>query len=334
VWRIEGSHGTESEGAVGVEDLGTSRTPARLDTVYDLASLTKPLATALLLLLLEQEQRIDLEAEARLVLPELTGSPYEDASFIDLGVHRSGLPAWRPLYLQASDVKGYLAGIVREPRATTPGSTLYSDLGFILLGAALERIGGESLDHLFATRIAAPLGLPRIGFANEGERFADAAPTEIGSAYERGLAGESGHGYAWKTDRPRGEVHDENARVLGGVAGHAGLFGTSREVAAIAREMLWPRILPLGPRQRKLLLSGVEGPGSRAFGLMPAGESETLRNVLPGSAVGHFGFTGTSLWLDPAAGRIYVLLTNRVHPRVPREEFTEIRREFHLLASV
>jgi len=128
-------------------------------------------------------------------------------------------------------------------------------------------------------------------------------------------------------------VHDENARVLGGVAGHAGLFGTADAVAAVAREMLRPRLLPLRAEQRDLLLRPRGGEGGRSFGLMTAADSDTLREVLPPGSVGHFGFTGPSLWIDPAAGRIFVLLANRVLPGPHGDDIRGLRREFHRLAA-
>jgi CubicO group peptidase (beta-lactamase class C family) len=196
----------------------------------------------------------------------------------------------------------------------------------------LERISGVPLDRLFARRVAVPLGLPRAGFASASGGFTDAAATERGNEYERALAGEAGAGHRWPTELLRGEVHDGNARALGGVAGHAGLFGTLEEVASIARVILRPGSLPLGDRTRRLLLRPAPPERTRTLGLEAAAASRAARGVLPGPAPGHTGFTGTSLWLDPGAGSIFVLLTNRVHPRVPEREFHPVRRGFHRLA--
>jgi CubicO group peptidase (beta-lactamase class C family) len=298
-------------------------TPA---TPFDLASLTKPLATALLAALAEDEGRLDLGAPAGTWLPELAGSPWARASLLDLGAHRAGLPPWRPLYLSGSTREAYLDAIAREPLAQAPGTTQYSDLGFVLLGFVVERALGSPLDRLFDERIAGPLALPRAGYAGTTTRFADAAPTERGNAYERALCGDAGRDHPFRTETIRGAVHDGNAWGLGGIAGHAGVFATAAEVAAIARFVL-------DSPARRRMLAPVAGPGSRSFGFTFPSLTESVGGVLDEDAVGHFGFTGTSLWIEPRSGRSYVLLTNRVHPEVPRADFTRVRQTFHRVAK-
>ena len=316
-----------AHGAVGrVAVAGERVTEA---TPFDLASLTKPLATATLYLLLEQEGTIEGRASIETWLPEAAGTPLGRLPLECLASHDSGLPAWAPLAARARDLAGYLAEIVRLV-ATEPGPRgVYSDLGYILLGAALERATGTDLARLFERRIAWPLGLSRLGFAAAGR--GDAAATEEGNEYERVLAGAAGAGYRWRTRIPRGEVHDANAHGLGGVAGHAGLFGTAEEVACVCGEWLEPERLPLGASARERLLRAASSDG-RTLGLVLAAHSRAARGVLPDNAPGHTGFTGTSLWLDPQVGGIYVLLTNRVHPRVVPRDFQYLRRGFHRLA--
>lgn len=321
-----------SHGVVGFRCLEPEVERAVEETPYDLASLTKPLATALLAVLLEEEGSLDLEAPARTLLPELGGTAYGEVPLLDLASHRAGLPAWRPLYLEANDLEGYLEAIARERPSVPPGRTLYSDLGYILLGAAVERAGGARLDQLFGERIARPLGLLRTRFARAGRPVPEAAATERGNRYERAMAGPAGAEFPWRTEIIRGEAHDGNAWWLGGVAGHAGLFSTAREVAEIAQEILAPSRLPLGARARARLLEPAAGPGSRTCGLAPVREFVSLAGVLPDGAVGHMGFTGTSLWLWPEGRRLFVLLTNRVHPEAAGEAIHEIRREFHRLS--
>jgi CubicO group peptidase (beta-lactamase class C family) len=217
--------------------------------------------------------------------------------------------------------------------AVVSGTTLYSDLGFILLGAVVERVTGRTLDRLFDERIARPLALSRTGFAVEPRRFPDAAATERGNGYERRLAGPDAPPAAFRQDIPRGEVHDGNAHALGGVSGHAGLFGTVGEVTTLLREILEPARLPLSPGSRRKLLEPVAGPGSRSFGFVMARDSQAASGVLPDDAPGHTGFTGTSIWLDPGASATFVLLTNRVHPVVPPHDFQPVRRGFHRMAK-
>jgi serine-type D-Ala-D-Ala carboxypeptidase len=333
VWWVESFGRALSRGAAGDAATAPTREAVEEETPFDLASLTKPLATALIAVLLEAEGKIDPHAPASVLLPELRGTAYEDATLTDLASHRAGLPAWRPLYLEASSLDAYVRAIARTEPECAPGVTRYSDLSYLLLGAALERAAGTALDSMFDGRVAGPLGLRATGFAGSRRRFSRAAATEDGSRFERAKSGAGGEGHAWRTAVPRGEVHDGNAHALGGVAGHAGLFGTASEVAAIAREVLSPRTLALTAEGRRRLLTPVAGATTRTFGFTTAVLSDAARGVLKDAAPGHTGFTGTSVWLDPDAGRVYVLLTNRIHPVVPAEDFQPVRREFHAIAA-
>jgi serine-type D-Ala-D-Ala carboxypeptidase len=332
-WWVECGGPILSRGAAGDAAATPAREAADEGTPFDLASLTKPLATALLAVLLEGEGKIEPDAPAAALLPELRGSAYEGATLSSLAAHRAGLPAWRPLYLFASTLDGYVQAAARAEPGCAPGATMYSDLSYVLLGAAVERAAGTSLDALFDLRVAGPLGLRSTGFAGPRRRFARAAATEEGTRFERGMAGARGEAHAWRETISRGEVHDGNAYGLGGVAGHAGLFGTASEVAAIGREILSPRALALPVEGRRRLLTPVAGTGTRTFGFTTAASSGAARGALPDGAPGHTGFTGTSVWLDPDSGRVYVLLTNRIHPNVPAEDFQPVRREFHAIAS-
>jgi CubicO group peptidase (beta-lactamase class C family) len=328
-----GSHGLAvSYGAVGTATVDSDGDTVTEDTAFDLGSLTKPLATATLLVMLEREGQLDIEASLGAVLAEIRGFPLAEQSLLSLASHTAGLAAWAPLYLQASSLDGYVTEILRrEPERA--GGTLYSDLGYVLLGAVLERVTGRGLDALFDERLAAPLGLARTGFAASGCEFPDAAATERGNSYERDMAGNEGAGHRWRREIPRGQVHDANAHGLGGVAGHAGLFGTANEVARIAGEILRPRVLPLDERARGRMLRVTPGSDGRTVGMVVASRSAAARGILPDDSPGHTGFTGTSLWLDVASERRYVLLTNRVHPHVPQRDFQWLRRAFHRLAA-
>jgi len=331
VWRVEGPGGVVSHGAVGQAATEPRVEPLFESTPYDLASLTKPLVTGLLLARLEQRGQLDLGAPTARHLDVLRGSGLADVSLATLAAHASGLPAWKPLYLHAGDPAGYLGQIATLP-LQEPGRAVYSDLGYILLGAILERVSANTLDRLFHDEIAEPLGLERMGYAIDETRFPDAAPTERGNAYERGLAGEEGQAHHWRTHILRGEVHDANAHGLGGVAGHAGLFGTAGEVARLGRELLDSRVLGLDAQARGRLLEPLDGSATRTTGMVLAGASDAARGVLPDDAPGHTGFTGTSMWLNPAEGSVFVLLTNRVHPRVERRDFQDLRHGFHRIA--
>jgi CubicO group peptidase (beta-lactamase class C family) len=330
-WWVEGP-GIVSHGAVGRAALEPAAEPVIESTLYDLASLTKPLCTALLACLLEQDGRLGLEDPVAEHVRELSGSPYGAATLLDLAGHRARFPAWKPLYLEAADEEAFLRAIASTPPVARDAGSLYSDLGYIVLGIAIERCAGVPLDRFFRERVAARLGLGTLTFAPRGATLADAAPTERGNVAEREMAGEPGAGFPWRTGIIRGEVHDVNAHRLGGVAGHAGLFGSASAVATIAREILDPRCLDLRPEARRRLLRPSHPGSDRTVGFVLARASEAARGALPEDAPGHVGFTGTSVWLDPARGSFYVLLTNRVHPRVAPETFQPERLAFHRLA--
>jgi CubicO group peptidase (beta-lactamase class C family) len=330
VWAVSGPSGIISEWALGHAAFEPERVEAGTGTLYDLASLTKPLCTGLALVILEEQGRCSLDAPAVEWLPELEGSAYSDVSLLRFAAHTAGFPAWRPLYLTGSDGAAFLATIAAEP-AGAPGKTVYSDLGYVCLGIAIERIVGRPLDVWFEESVATVLGLEHLGFATRVDCSA-AAPTERGNVYERSLVGDAGARHAWRRSMIRGEVHDGNAYALGGVAGHSGLFGALGDVVTLASELIRPRALTLGARAReRLLLEALPGSG-RTVGFVQAVASAAARGVFADDAPGHVGFSGPSLWLEPDRGVVYVLLTNRVHPVVGGADFQAVRLGFHRTA--
>jgi len=333
VWWVGAPGGSVSHGAEGHAAVEPEPIPVREETPFDLASLTKPLATAVLALMLERDRLLDLDAPLQVGFPALARSPFGDATLRDAATHRGGFPAWIALYLSGQRREDYVRAIAGARPGAARGTTLYSDLGYVLLGFAIERAGRATLARQFQDRIAGPLGLSRAGFEDGSGRFADAAATERGNAYERSLAGASAAASRFREHLLRGEVHDGNAWGLGGVAGHAGLFATAEEVAAIAFAILEPARLGLSAGALDAMLVPGEREAGRTFGFALARDTESVRGVLPGHAVGHLGFTGTSLWIDAGQPRIYVLLTNRVHPSVGPREFAPTRRAFHALAA-
>ncbi|MBI1951642.1 MAG: beta-lactamase family protein [Acidobacteria bacterium] len=332
-----------AEGALGLAVVRPERIAATSRTLYDLASLTKPLAGALLAALLDSEGRLSLDHPLACHLPEWTrAGAGSRITLLDLLVHRSGLPAWRPLYLNARDRAACIERLNGEPLERPPGAgVLYSDPGYVLLGFALERAGGAPLDELFLRKVAGPLGLTDLLFRPPGALRRRIAATEEGSRRERALAGPQGDRYnGWRTEVAWGEVHDLNARLLGGVSAHAGLFGTARDILAVAREILDPGAGPgagLLDRERRALFAAnlTAGLGeNRSLGFQIAGGSGgAAGEALSARSFGHTGFTGTSLWIDPDARRIYVLLTNRVHPEFREIDMNAIRRGFHEAAA-
>lgn len=330
-WHVQTPEGPV-EGAAGLEGLepDDARRPATTATRYDLASLTKVLATAPLAVLLAADGSLDLDAPASRLLAPLRGTAWAETTLRALARHESGLPAWRPFHLVARRREAMIEAIAATPPVVAPGRTIYSDLGYILLGAALEVAADAPLDRLFAERIAGPLGVPQLGY-RRGGGDATAAPTERGNEYERRLARATPGAGGFRRELIRGAVHDGNAWALDGVAGHAGLFGSVEEVAALARELLAPSVLPLDGAARDALLVAPAG-STRTFGFVTAAGSGAARGILDDAAPGHTGFTGTSLWLDPESSWFAVLLTNRVHPVAADRSFQPVRRAFHRLA--
>jgi CubicO group peptidase (beta-lactamase class C family) len=336
------------EGAVGT----LSRDPGALavtpDTVFDLASLTKPLATGLALMVLADRGKLKLTTTLGEVLPSRWLPPdKQPLTLASLLTHRAGLPAWLPFYKEVLAAPPPDRATLLEllaaatPLAHPPDTvTLYSDPGFMLLKAVAEKLSGKNLDQFCREEIYRPLGLQILGFIPLPKPAQAVLTTEnrkpktenrIYAATEAGLI----------PGRPgAGEVHDENAWAAGGVAGHSGLFGTGREVfrlvACLWRAYAGEKVGPLTPETVKLFLTVPPG-AERAHGFdTPAGESAGRaagRDFSPRS-VGHLGFTGTSFWLDLDSGQMVVLLTNRVH--LGRDDKTKIqafRPRFHEAAS-
>jgi serine-type D-Ala-D-Ala carboxypeptidase len=343
------------EAALGDAVVEPERIPATLATIYDLASLTKPLVTALLAVILDERGLWNLRAPAAEYLSELRPSKRR-LSLIDLLTHTSGLPNWRPLYLDTNDPAGvaaYIAGLTDEIPEAGPLPVVYSDLNYILLGQAMERVTGTKLDRLAEQEITGPLELKRTMFNPPPALKRETAATEHGQSFEHANAAcdaeARGHegarndtaaprrvpaSYPWRDGVIWGEVHDGNAHYLGGVAGHAGLFSTAREVFQLAHQFL--------PGSRLVSESGLHWftenliPGretARSIGWVLAATADCSAGAaLPPTAIGHNGFTGTSVWMDAAARRVFVLLTNRVHPRIGPIDMKGVRQRFNTLA--
>lgn len=309
---------------------GERRQAVQRTTLYDLASLTKPLVTVLSLLVLIARNRISWNARLDELLRQPIPAPKQAIDLTSLVLHRSGLPAYRPFYhelLQYDDMRLRQAKVVQcildEPLESAPGSeTLYSDLGFILLGEAIERLSGQPLDRFWRDQVAAPLGLDR-------QLLFTPAPEELGDG---GVA--VTESCPWSNTMLRGLVHDENCRSLGGVAGHAGLFGTVEGVLAICGHLLrqW-RGEAEHPRYpsalvRQIFADRADTPWRCGFDT-PSKVNSSSGRFFSSHSVGHLGFTGTSFWIDLERGVAVVLLTNRVHPTRLNEKIRQFRPWFH-----
>lgn len=316
---------------------GMSVTPA---TCFDLASLTKVLATTGLALLAAERGEIGLDAPLAEQLPVLGSGPWRRITPRHLLEHSSGLDAWRGYHAELAAFAGgaWVARrtgrdavrrmVAAERPAAPPGrQSRYSDLGFILLDWLLERAGGVGLDRLFQRRLARPLELADLFFVDLK------APARAAAA-RRGRSFAATERCGWRGRVLCGEVHDDNTYAMGGVSGHAGLFGTAAAVGRLAAVWLdgWQgRPGPLAPDwvRRFWTRSAVAGSDRRlGFDGRSATGSQAGERMGPDS-VGHLGFTGTSLWIDPDRALIAVLLTNRVHPRRADERIRDFRPRLH-----
>jgi CubicO group peptidase (beta-lactamase class C family) len=315
--------------------------PATLETIYDLASLTKPLVTGLLAAMQVERGALELDGAVSDYLKEFDTVEKRAITVRHLLTHTSGLPAWRPLYLLADGgPERVLDTIAAEPLEQEPGvRVVYSDLGFITLGFILQRVAHAPLAELARREIFDPLRLART-FFNPSKLFQTetAACESGGNSYERGVCESEGRnaGGVWRNATIWGEVHDGNAHFLGGVAGHAGLFSTARETLRIAEQFL-PSTTRLLSHDtcalfRTNMTVGLNEARSFAWQLAATPDS-TAGARLPPDAFGHLGFTGTSCWTDPTAERTFILLTNRTHARtLPFVNINSVRRRFHTLA--
>jgi beta-glucosidase-like glycosyl hydrolase/CubicO group peptidase (beta-lactamase class C family) len=369
----------------GALTYGAKAQRAAAETIYDVASLTKPIVTTTAAMMLVERGQLDLDAPVERYLPEFaavsTGDP--DAAWRArvtvrmLLLHDSGLAAHReffkdvrgvnpgakargkrttlieglkphastgrlrrgavaadaagryelssPTSLRAADARlatgSILARVVAEPLVREPGTRIeYSDLGFILLGEIIERLTGESLDEFARKNIFAPLGMKASTFNPPRSLRAKIAPTQNDTVYRKRLL--------------RGEVDDENAWAMGGVAGHAGLFSTAGDIAIFAQMMVNGGIYS---HRRLLARATIEqftarqniGDSARALGWDVPVQPSSSGEHFSLASYGHLGFTGTSLWIDPERKAFVILLTNRVHPTRANEKIKQVRPAIH-----
>ncbi len=339
-------------GALGYAVVEPQRIEARLDTIYDLASITKVVATGLVAAKLSEAGKFDLSESVCSYIPEFDTEDKRAITIKNLLVHDSGIIGWLPTYLFANNPNNVIATLVNIPlEYQTAGKVTYSDLNFIVLGGLIEKTTETSLDKLCREMIFEPLGLSDTSFNPTEIARKRIAASEKGNEYERQLCIEQGFmnpvaiQTSWDSDSIRnpqsafrnyqiwGEVHDHNAYFMGGVAGHAGLFSTAEEVFKIALQFLPNYSQLLKPETCELFRTnftpGMNEDRSFAFQLASTKDSTAGSKMSPQS-FGHTGFTGTSLWIDPVKERIFILLTNRTHNHaLPFVNINSVRREFH-----
>jgi CubicO group peptidase (beta-lactamase class C family) len=299
-------------------DVGSPAvTPA---TVYDLASVTKVVATTAACMILYEQGRFRLEQPVAEVLPEFAGYDARRAlvTFRMLLAHSSGLPAYARMFEGATSKNDILEQAFQIPLAADPGSRAeYSDVGFILLGEALERITGQSLDKFCKEQIFNPLGLATMTFKPAANLKSLIPPTQDDVTFRHEII--------------QGEVNDENAWAMGGVAGHAGCFAKSEDVAIFAECMLRGGAPLLQPHTVELFTRREEIPPgtSRALGWDTPSLPSQSGSLFSPRSYGHLGYTGTSLWLDPERHLSVTLLTNRTWPDREAQSIKQIRPAFH-----
>jgi CubicO group peptidase (beta-lactamase class C family) len=326
--------------ALGYSVVEPYRVANKLDTIYDLASLTKPLITSLLCARRIELGELTLDSSVSHYLPEFDRTDKQMITVRELLTHTSGLPAWRPLYILTEDEPERAAGAIANlDLEYKPGSrVVYSDLGFIALGVLLERMTGHRIAELARKEIFEPLSLKQTFFNPEVALQTGIAACETGNAYEADMSKQLNAG-VYANSRQRviwGEVHDGNAYFLGGAAGHAGLFSTASETFLLAQQFLSESTRLLAPETCKMFRENMtpELEEARSIGWQLAATRDSTGGVnLPPDSFGHNGFTGTCVWIDPIHRRVFILLTNRTHAHaLPFANINAVRREFNTLA--
>ena len=316
--------------------LQTNRSVSQ-NTRFDLASLTKPIATTTMAMLLYERGQLELDAAVVGIVPELFSKSdprRSEITFRMLLAHSSGLPGYEKLFLKTHTRDEMLQAAFTTPLAADPATRAeYSDIGFIILGVALERLAGESMDAFCQREVFGPLAMvnttfnPPVGVRHEIPPTAD--ERKQGAAMDPPAGGKPRSTFR---DRiVQGEVQDENAWVLGGVAGHAGLFSTADDVARFAHCMLQKGSPILRPETVSLFTRRETTPpgSSRTLGWdTPSAPSQSGKHFGPNS-YGHLGYTGTSLWIDPDLGISITLLTNRTWPDCSNAGIKQVRPNFH-----
>ncbi len=298
-------------------DTASSSPAVDENSIYDMASLTKVIATTTAAMILEEQGLLDLDRTVASYVPEFNAPDKATITVRHIVTHSGGLEAFAPLYRQFKGREQYLEQINLRPLKSLPGTaTVYSDWDLILTQLIIEKITGQTLDRFVAERIFTPLGMASTMFAPDSAAYwTRIAPTEIDSA-RGGLV--------------RGKVHDENAWAIGGVAGHAGLFSSARDLTVFAQTLLnggeYNGVRILKPATLARWTAPQSRTSSRALGWDTPSTNSSSGNHFSPRSFGHTGFTGTSMWIDPERGLFVILLTNRVNPKRDNQRHIPLRR--------
>jgi serine-type D-Ala-D-Ala carboxypeptidase len=332
------------EQAFGQRSLVPDKSPLRVETIFDIASLTKPLATTTAIMLLVREKKIRLDDQITRVIPMYGILGKSLTTFRHLLAHGGGLPAWKPYFEEiiksekagrinftaSRAAKSYVYEQIHRDKSISPPGTqsLYSDLGFIILAEAVEILTGNSLDRFCQDRIFKPMGMRATGFVDLSQlRTRRLQPvTEMIAPTEN---------CPWRKKVLCGEVHDDNAYAMGGVAGHAGLFSSVRDIHAFVSRLDQCRrgkdsFLPQPLVEEFLTKDQTVSPSTFALGWdTPTPGQSSSGSLFSPRSVGHLGFTGCSIWWDLEKNCHVVLMTNRVHPTRKNDKIKEFRPLIH-----
>lgn len=332
------------EQAYGFRSLVPEKSPMQLETIFDLASLTKPLATTPAIMILVREKKIRLDDRVTRFFPNFGVFGKTHVTFRHLLAHCSGLPAWKAYYeeiikgeregkinfVASRGAKNYVYQQIHREKLASPTATqtLYSDLGFIFLGEVIEEINASTLDRYCQDRLFKPMGLRSTAFIDLTQlRTGRLQPVQAMIAPTENCP--------WRKRILCGEVHDDNAYAMGGVAGHAGLFSSARDVHRMLvrfRRCLWgaDSLLPASLAREFLTRDHTVPDSTYALGWdTPSRENSSSGSLFSPSSVGHLGFTGTSIWWDLEKDCHVILLTNRIHPSRSNEKIKEFRPYIH-----
>ncbi len=328
--------------AYGVADLRTGK-PVSKDAIFDLASLTKPMATTALVAVLIQSGRLSFDTRLKEIIPEVRGTPKQAITVDMLLRHTSGLAAWRKYYkhlIRTGEMTRQTLRqmILREPLEREPGKAqVYSDIGFMFLAWIIETLLGKRIDRAAANMVFQPLGIrdlffielePGSGTGLDKTSYLDSriSPRLVSTQF-----------CPWRDKTLTGEVDDDNAWAVGGIEGHAGLFGDAASVHIFCCEVLKALCGDPGkvfsPDVMAALVKKYPGQDMVAGFDSPSPERSSAGKWFSKKSVGHLGFTGTSFWIDPESGLIVILLTNRTHPSRANERIRLFRPLIHDAAA-
>ena len=301
-------------------------------TLFDLASLTKSLCTTLCILSLIEKEKLDWKFCLKDVIKDKIPLSLQEINIEQLLSHSSGLIDYRPFFRDFEPVyckktkKNILRAVFNEPLAYRPGEKcLYSDLGYIILGEIVEQVSGKNLDRYFEREITKPLRLEKKIFFRPISSSKEKQVTNI-AATEK---------CPWRKKILQGEVHDEHCWLMGGIAGHAGIFGTAGGVLTMTENILnqWQGKREHPAYSKRLLQKALGWKKKKQTWSMgfdrPSATDSSAGNYFSPTSIGHLGYTGTSFWIDPERELIVVLLTNRIHPTRKNEKIKKFRPFFH-----